>query len=138
VTQAQILLDTCAALWMAEDSLSKQANDALTRTYESGLATLVSPITAWEVGLLAARNRFKSTMAPHLWFQRLMALPNLRLADMPPEVLLGSSFMPGEPPRDPAVRVIVATAREFGLTVMTRDRAILDYAKEGHVHAFEC
>jgi PIN domain nuclease of toxin-antitoxin system len=123
---------------MTDGTLAKPANEALTRSYQNGLPTLVSPITAWEVGLLAARNRFVSTMSPLTWFRRLMSLPNLQLSDMPPEVLLGSSLMPGDPPRDPADRVIVATAREFGLTVMTRDRAILRYAKEGHVHALEC
>ena len=123
---------------MVDGTLSGPANDALTRAYQSGLPTLVSPITAWEVGLLAARDRFKSTLAPLAWFQRLTSLPNLQLADMPPEVLFGSSFLPGEPPRDPADRIIVATAREYDLTVMTRDRAILEYARQGHLRALEC
>jgi PIN domain nuclease of toxin-antitoxin system len=65
-------------------------------------------------------------------------LPNVKLAELPPRVLLESSLLPGSPPRDPANRVIAATAREFGFTVMTRDRALLDYAREGYLSAIEC
>ena len=34
---------------------------------------------------------------------------------------------------DPADRIIVATARQLGATVVTRDRRILDYGASGHV-----
>jgi PIN domain nuclease of toxin-antitoxin system len=35
-------------------------------------------------------------------------------------------------------RAIAATAREYGFTVMTRDRALLDYAAQGHLSALTC
>jgi PIN domain nuclease of toxin-antitoxin system len=41
-------------------------------------------------------------------------------------------------PRDPADRMVIATARALGLAVMTRDRAILGYAEAGHVQALAC
>jgi PIN domain nuclease of toxin-antitoxin system len=80
----------------------------------AGLPAHVSPITAWELGLLAARGRLKSPLTPQRLFQRIMDFPYLRLAAMPPEILLASSFLPGSPPRDPADRIILATAREYG------------------------
>jgi len=49
-----------------------------------------------------------------------------------------SSFLPGSLHRDPADRIIAATAREYGHTVITRDRALLDYARQGHLAAVEC
>ena len=45
---------------------------------------------------------------------------------------------PGAPPNDPADRIIVATARAEGATVMTRDRALLAHAEAGHVTAVAC
>ena len=57
---------------------------------------------------------------------------------MPPELLILSSFLPGSPPRDPADRILAATAREFGYVLMTRDRLLLDYADQGHVRALSC
>jgi PIN domain nuclease of toxin-antitoxin system len=67
-----------------------------------------------------------------------LELPNMRLADMSPELLIASSFLPGEPPRDPADRIIAATARDHGATLMTRDRALLAYGEQGHIRVEEC
>jgi PIN domain nuclease of toxin-antitoxin system len=47
-------------------------------------------------------------------------------------------FLPGKPPRDPADRIIAATARDLGATLVTRDRALLAYGEEGHVAVLEC
>jgi PIN domain nuclease of toxin-antitoxin system len=64
--------------------------------------------------------------------------PEISLSDLSADVLLLSSLLPGTPPRDPADRIIAASAREYGFQVMTRDRALLDYAKQGHMSAIEC
>ena len=69
---------------------------------------------------------------------RVAAHPAVALAPMPPEVLIASSWLPGAPPPDPADRIIIATARHYGLAVMTRDARILDYAAEGYVRAVKC
>src|SRR4029450_10204712 len=95
----------------------------------------VSPITAWEVGLLVARGRIALPSSPKSWFDQLLRAPMLSLADLPPSVLIDSSFLPNELFRDPADRILVATAREFGLALITRDRALLSYAAAGHVKA---
>ena len=134
-----ILLDTCAAIWIVEDApLSRGALDLLAAAADAGISIYVSPITAWEVGLLVARGRLKLLITPQRWFQRLLEAPGVRLADMSPELLIASSFLPGEPPRDPADRIIVATARDCGATLMTRDRALLAYGEQGHIRVAEC
>ncbi|MEM1198508.1 MAG: PIN domain-containing protein [Pseudomonadota bacterium] len=70
--------------------------------------------------------------------ESVLAQPGVDEAEMPVEVLLASSFLPGLPPNDPADRIIIATARHYGYTVITRDRQILAYAAAGHVHAQDC
>jgi PIN domain nuclease of toxin-antitoxin system len=125
-------------MWVVEDEISQAAIDALTERWRASIPTYVSPITAWEVGLLASRGRFKSPHPPMKWFEYVLKLPNVRLAELPPNVLLDASLLPGTPPRDPADRIIAATAREFGFTVMTRDAALLDYAKQGYLSALPC
>ena len=67
-----------------------------------------------------------------------MAIDTFRLADLTPAIFIDSSFLPGQPPRDPADRIIIATARENDLTILTRDRLILEYAKAGNVRALAC
>jgi PIN domain nuclease of toxin-antitoxin system len=57
---------------------------------------------------------------------------------MPPELLIESTLLPDFSHGDPADRIIAATAREYGFTVMTRDRALLDYGKQGHLSVLEC
>jgi PIN domain nuclease of toxin-antitoxin system len=62
----------------------------------------------------------------------------VQLAPMSPNLLIDSSFLPGKPPRDPADRIIAATARDHGCTLLTRDRVLLDYAKQGHIRVLAC
>lgn len=133
-----LLLDTCACLWIVADEISQKVGNALTETREAGLLTYVSPITAWEVGILSRKGRFKSSYTPQRWFARLMSAQATALASLTAEVLMESSFLPGRLNDDPADRIIAATAREFGFTVMTRDKALLDYGREGHLSVLEC
>jgi PIN domain nuclease of toxin-antitoxin system len=134
-----ILLDTCAVIWIAEgEKLAQPAINLLDAAAEEAVTTYVSPISAWEVGLLAARNRLQLLITPQRWFQRVFETPNVLLAKMSPELLIDSSFLPGKPPRDPADRIIAATARDYGATVITRDRALVEYGKQGHIRVVEC
>lgn len=136
---APLLLDTCAVIWVSEDQpVSSQAMNALDEAHLDGEPVYVSPITAWEVGLLVSRGRLALLLKPQLWFQRLLDVSNVRLADMSPDLLIASSFLPGTSPRDPADRIIAATAREYGYTLVTRDRPLLDYADQGHIRALAC
>lgn len=132
------LLDTCAAIWIAAGEISDDTADALNAARNSGLLTYVSPITAWEIGMLACKGRFKSQYTAQGWFARLMSTADTALAELTPKVLIESSFLPGSPPRDPADRIIAATAREYGFTVMTRDGSLLNYADDGHLSALAC
>jgi PIN domain nuclease of toxin-antitoxin system len=134
-----LLLDTCAAIWLAEgEAVSQQALNAIDRAGTTGKSIFVSPITAWEIGLLAARGRIAMSMPPQAWFERLLAVPGIALTDLSVRILIASSYLPGQPPRDPADRMIAATARETGLKLITRDRLLLDYADQGHIEAIAC
>ena len=99
----------------------------------SAASTYISPITAWEVGMLASRGRLQLLIRPERWFANLFDAPGVRLADLSPDLLIASSYLPGTPPRDPTDRIIAATARELGATLVTRDRALLEYGEAGHI-----
>ncbi|MFL5237298.1 MAG: type II toxin-antitoxin system VapC family toxin [Rhizomicrobium sp.] len=134
-----LLLDTCAALWiMANDEMHRAAVDAIDEASDRREKIFVSPITGWEIGLKARKGKFRSQYSPQRWLSLLLALPQVAVAEMPPHILLESSFLPGNLVGDPADRIIAATAREFGYTVITRDRALLDYAAQGHLAVIEC
>jgi PIN domain nuclease of toxin-antitoxin system len=138
-----VLLDTCAVIWLANgDPLRRQATEAIVA---AGLAegVLVSPVSAWEVGLLARpRGRNHTSLQflpdPKTWFARMMAGPGIRPAPFTPDIAIDASHLPGDVHGDPADQMIVATARQLGVPVVTRDAQILAYARRGHVAAIRC
>jgi PIN domain nuclease of toxin-antitoxin system len=134
-----LLLDTHAAIWITEDQpIASGAVEAIDAAYRAGSTVFVSAITAWEIGLLVSRNRLSLVARPERWFQRLLAIPGVRLADLSPDILIASSFLPGQPPRDPADRILLATARDLGATLITRDRLLLKYGEDGQVSTIAC
>jgi PIN domain nuclease of toxin-antitoxin system len=134
-----LLLDTCAALWLVADApIADAARNAITRALDNSAGIQISPVTAWEIGLMARKGRFRSSLSPQRWFERLSTLPGIAVCALDANILLASSFLPGELHGDPADRMMVATAREHGFALVTRDRALLDYAKQGHLAAIAC
>ncbi|MCB1416553.1 MAG: type II toxin-antitoxin system VapC family toxin [Nitratireductor sp.] len=136
---APILLDTCAVLWTAADAqITEEAEAALQEAFEADREVFVSPISAWELGILAARGRQRFPTEPAAWFNLFLEKSGCHLSSLSPEILVDSSFLPGTPPRDPADRIVICTARKLGYQVMTRDREILEYSEQGHVLGIEC
>lgn len=79
-----LLLDTCAAIWIMNNEWMRDAAvAAMDEASDRGDLVFVSPITGWEVGILASRGRFKSHLTPQRWLRQLLATPNIRLAEMP-------------------------------------------------------
>jgi PIN domain nuclease of toxin-antitoxin system len=133
-----ILLDTCAAIWISQsDALSQEAEQALSQAEEIAGGIVISPITAWEIGILVARSRIALSRDPVGWFDALIDA-GIQLAPMPPDVLVASSFLPGAALRDPTDRILAATARAMNYRLMTRDERLLDYAAAGHLAAIAC
>lgn len=110
---------------------------ALEDAAEAG-AVFISPYSAWEIAMLVSKKRLHLAMAPAPFFQGLTERPGTALAPLTPSILIAAHFLPGDPPNDPADRILAATAREYGFTLVTRDRALLDYADAGHINAIEC
>ena len=134
-----LLWDTCAAIWIYEKAkLAPAAVDAMARAHREGVPSYISPITAWEIGMLTAKGRLQLLIRPERWFANLFEVPGVALAPLSPDLLIASSYLPGKPPSDPTDRVMAATARELGATLITRDRALLAYGAQGHMSVVEC
>jgi PIN domain nuclease of toxin-antitoxin system len=140
MTEAGLLFDTCAILFLSASDADDVAGvrKTIDTAQSEGWPMYLSPITAWEVGMLASKGRLSTALPVEKWLASLMTDAGLGWAGMPPDVLIESSFLPGTVQGDPSDRIIIATARCFGLRIVTRDRAILDYAKRGHVLAVAC
>lgn len=136
---AQLLLDTCAIIWIAlNEPIRPEAKSAINAAVDGDNKVRVSPISAWELGLLSASSRMPTTMPPLTLFRDVALAEGVKVEALSPEVLIASAFLPGTLHRDPADRILIATARAQDLAIVTRDRKILDYAEQGHVRAISC
>jgi PIN domain nuclease of toxin-antitoxin system len=137
IMNTRFIFDTCLLLFLArpEEKIAPAVRDALAK---EGCDYFVSAISAWEIGLLASRGRVHLTQAPLDWFRSFVDDRNTRVLDVTPEVFVASSFLPQPLHNDPADRILIATAREHDLTIITRDQAILAYGAAGHVRALAC
>jgi PIN domain nuclease of toxin-antitoxin system len=140
---AAVLLDTCAVIWLANgDPMSPQAMLAI-RAAGLMQSIHVSPVSAWEIGLLS-RPRPNRTgdlhfqPDPKTWFARFMGGPGIQTAALTPDIAIEASHLPGDLHGDPADRLIIATARNLGLPIVTRDRKIVAYAESGFVRTIPC
>jgi PIN domain nuclease of toxin-antitoxin system len=133
-----LLLDTHAWYWLIDGS--PRLRDNLRRIIDRAAARgelLVSVMSAWEIAMLESKARVAFDIPCLDWIQQALA-PPLRLAPITPEVAVESTRLPEPFHRDPVDRLLTATARIGGLTLMTRDQRILDYAAQGHVRALAC
>jgi PIN domain nuclease of toxin-antitoxin system len=135
-----LLLDTCAAIWLFEQQPLSEASLLAIRSAAVSLGVFVSAVSAWEIGLLTRRGSRSLSFepCPQAWFDDLLALPGVRLLPLSHRAAIAASSLPGRFHRDPADCLLIATAREFGVPLVTRDRRILDYAGQGHVDAIAC
>jgi PIN domain nuclease of toxin-antitoxin system len=134
-----LLLDTCAMIWMAhDDPIEPEARMELVRTRRSGGVIAVSAMSAWEVGMLISKGRLPTTKSASSWFQTFVNSGQTIVEEASAEILIASSFLPRPIHNDPTDRILIATAREHDLTIVTRDRAILSYGAAGHVKVLAC
>jgi len=71
------------------------------------------------------------------WIREALARPGVSLVPLEPEIAVASTRLPFDMHSDPADRILVATARHLGATLVTADKGLLELAKKGHVVAMD-
>ena len=133
-----LLLDTHALVWLmfGDPKLGPIARDSIRSACREN-STIVSAITPWEIGVLVSKNRidlFRDVLA---WIRDAISRPGIRLVPLEPEIAVASTRLPFDIHGDPADRILVATARHLGATLVTADAALLDLARQGHFLAID-
>ncbi len=135
-----VLFDTCAVIWLANgDRLRREALDTI---LHAGLhdGIFISPVSAWEIGLLGRRQSGATTFLPDAktWFARVMSGPAIRPAPFTSDIAIDASSLSEPLNADPADRLLIATARTLGVPLVTRDRKIEVYGPLGHLGMILC
>lgn len=123
-----IVLDTHALVWWVagEKALSKKARSLIARESKDG-EIIVSSISAWEIAMLVERGRLVLSMEVESWIGTVARIDAVRFLPVDLDVALKSARLPGEFHKDPADRMIVATARKLAASLVTADDKILAY-----------
>jgi PIN domain nuclease of toxin-antitoxin system len=118
-----ILLDTHVVAWAADDPkrLSRDATSAIQRARRGG-GLAVSAMTVWELAQLVASGRVQVYGSVETSVRAL--IQDITVIPITPEIAALTTQFPEDYPRDPADRIIGATARAEGLTLVTRDERI--------------
>lgn len=121
------LLDTHIWLWMDElpEKLGKACRGVLE---EPGHEVMVSSVSTLEIGQLMTVGRVTVRGMLDAWVRRSLAELKLESLDVTHDIAALAYALPGEFHKDPADRILVATAIRHGLTLVTADERILAYA----------
>lgn len=122
----RLLLDTHVWLWAAAtpERLGRQTRALLT---DLGNERWVSPISTLEIAQLLHRDRIQLPMNLTAWVDASYRELRLETAALSHPAMVEAYALPGDLHRDPADRLLVATARLSGATLLTADDRLLVY-----------
>jgi len=130
-----LVLDTCALLaFAAAAPMRNEAVNQLEAEQRAGMA-LVPAIVALEIGQkwAAGKLRLEGGTTAREWYERALDRHRFTEIFVTADMALAAYELPEPFHKDPADRLIVATARLLDAAVVTIDRRILAYGRQGHV-----
>ncbi len=123
-----ILLDTHTWVWFAgmPDMLSKRARKAIDHAVDSGTIYL-SCISTWEIALLVKRKRLTLSIGLSEWLKHSERLTFLQFIPVDNTIVMASVSLKQPIHPDPADRIIIATAIQMGIPIITKDKKLIEY-----------
>ncbi len=121
------LLDTHVLLaWLEGGKRLSAAQRRLLRRATPERPLWVSDISLWEIAALCELGRIRLRLPLRDWLERAVAPPLVERVGITPAVAAEVAVLPATFHRDPADRILVATARVLGATLITGDDRLLE------------
>lgn len=126
-----IVLDTHILIWWIDSpqKLSKKARAVIEEEKGKEKSILVSSITIFEIYLLIKKGKLELTEHPGVWLEKIESLPSVRSIPVDNKIAADSVNLADFPDKDPADRMIVATALLYGAKLITSDKKIINYKR---------
>ncbi len=126
-----LVLDTHIALWLdsGNDRLRAATRNLIDTCWQGGGKIFLSAITAWEIALLSDLRRIDLDIAVEAWIDRFLARPGVEAVPVSHRAAARATGFHGFEQRDPADRLLIATAIELGCPLVTYDTRIAKFAK---------
>lgn len=127
-----VVLDTHAWIWWTalEQRLGEGAKRAIAEADSIG----ISAISVWEVVMLERKGRISFDRRPAEWVRQALARPGVEAIAVDPPIAVSAAALDGDgAPADPTDRMIYATARSLGATLVTKDEVLREFDPRGTV-----
>lgn len=134
-----LLLDTHIALWLdsGDHRLRPSTRALIDSCWQGGGRVLLSAISAWEIALLVDAERIELDSPVEEWIARFVRRPGIEAVPLTHYSAARSYRLHSLEHRDPADRLLIATAIELGCPLVTYDERIARFGKrQGRQHAF--
>ncbi len=124
-----LVIDTHVLIWWVSgsDSLSNKASKHIKDMLKNDGEVIISSISAWEIAMLIQKDRLVLSMDVESWLDEVSQIDGVRFMPVDNEISIKATMLPGEFHKDPADRMIVATARKLAVPLVTADEKILQY-----------
>jgi PIN domain nuclease of toxin-antitoxin system len=127
-----VLLDTHIALWLdsGSDNLRGSTHSVIDECWLNDGTIYLSAVSAWEIALLVDGGRIALDLPVDAWVQRFINRPGIKAAPLDVRAAARAYRIEGLEHRDPADRLLIATAIELGCPFITYDDRILRFGRK--------
>jgi PIN domain nuclease of toxin-antitoxin system len=127
----RLLLDTHIALWLdgGDPRLSTATRALIEGCWQGGGTICLSAVTAWEITLLVDTGRLTLDLPAEEWVDRFLDRPGLAAVPLGHRAASRAYRLDRFEHRDPADRLLIATAIELACPLVTYDERIARFAR---------
>lgn len=127
-----LLLDTHIALWLdsGDEKLRPSTRALIDVCWQNGGRIYFSAVAAWEIALLVDAGRIHLDLPVTEWVTRFLDRPGVEPSALEPRAAAGSYEIQNFEHRDPADRLLIATAIDLACPLVTYDERITRFARK--------